>query len=336
MPYATEWLVPPQDRAGITPALRQAMGPLGEVADDPRVSDVFLTSQGIIFADTGEGIFPVQGARVDAELATRIARTLIEWGGRHVDEANPLVDVNAGGGVRIHVVLPPIAPGGAEISVRIQRHNKPQLDQLSLQRSDELTPHLIAAVRAKQTLLISGASGSGKTTLLGALMAYASPTERLVVLEDVAELSIDHPHVVSLECRQANLEGAGEITLSRLVREALRMRPNRLIVGECRGAELADLLRAFHTGHSGGATTVHAKSLEEIPLRLDSLAALARMSSRQLALQAASAIDLLIHVKLGAGGMRAVSLGRFVLNKKGALRVFPVEEMAPAGESSSE
>ena len=327
----SHWLLPPL-RAGITPGLRDALGPLGEVADDPRVSDVFLTSEGRVFVDTGEGAYRVNGVHLAPDHARDIARGLIERGGRHVDEANPLVDVNLGGGVRVHVVLPPIARLGPEISLRIHRHQKPQLDQLAMKDADHVIPFLIRAVRNKKTLLISGATGSGKTTLLGAAMAHAAPSERLVVLEDLAELSIDHPHVVALECRQANVEGAGEVTLSRLVKEALRMRPDRLIVGECRGAELADLLRAFHTGHRGGATTLHATSLEDIPLRLDSLASLAGLGSRQVALHTASAIDLFLHLSRTDDGSRAISVGKPVLDKKGVLRVV-VEEMAQTRRS---
>jgi pilus assembly protein CpaF len=184
-----------------------------------------------------------------------------------------------------------------------------------------MVPLLVSLVRTRQTLLVSGATGSGKTTLVGALMAYAGANERMVVLEDLAELSIDHPHVVSLECRAANLEGAGEITLARLVRESLRMKPSRLILGECRGAEIADLLLAFLTGHRGGATTIHAGSLEEIPARLDALGALAGLSERQLVSQALGAFDRVIHIERGADHQRHLSIGRLVPGPEGTLRV---------------
>ena len=322
------WLTPPQIGSGVPPATRSALGPLAEMVDDPRVTDVFVTSSGDVFVDTGEGAHVAPGLVLPPPEARELARHLIEQGGRHVDEATPLVDVNLTGGLRVHVALWPIARAGAEISVRIHRHHKPQLERLSLENAEAVTPVLVDAVENKKTLLITGATGSGKTTLLGALMAFATPTERLVVLEDVAELSIDHPHVVSLECRQPNIEGVGEVTLTRLVREALRMRPDRLIVGECRGAEWADLLRAFMTGHQGGATTLHATSLADVPLRIDSLASLANLTSRQAALHTASAIDLVIHVDNLPGGARHLSFGVPFVNKEGALRVLPVEEMA--------
>ena len=328
------WLTPRRVATGVPPAIRVALGPLAETVDDPRVTDVFVTSSGDVFADTGEGAYVVPGLVLQATEARELARHLIEHGGRHADEANPLVDVNLGGGLRVHVALWPIARAGAEISIRIHRHRKPQLEHLSLRHAEVVTPVLIDAVGAKKTLLITGATGSGKTTLLGALMAFADPTERLVVLEDVSELSIDHPHVVSLECRQPNLEGAGEVTLTRLVREALRMRPDRLIVGECRGAEWADLLRAFTTGHQGGATTLHASSLLDVPMRIDSLASLAGLTSHQAALHTASAIDLVIHVDSDAGGARHLSFGVPFVTKEGALRVLPVEEMASQADAA--
>ena len=218
-------------------------------------------------------------------------------------------------------LFPPIARLGAEISLRIHRRAKASLDTLALRDSARLVPQLIGLVHSRQSLLITGATGSGKTTLVGALMAYAGANERLVVLEDLAELSIDHPHVVSLECRVANLEGAGEITLARLVRESLRMKPDRLIVGECRGAELADLLQAFLTGHRGGATTIHAGSIREIPARLDALGALAGLGERALTTQAINAFDRVIHLEAGDDQQRHLTQGRLVLGPDGSLDV---------------
>ena len=169
-----------------------------------------------------------------------------------------MVDVRLGDGIRVHAALPPVALGGALISIRFGRHGHQGLDQLEMGWSQRVRERVLRAVDDRHTLLITGSTGSGKTTLMAALLAYVSPRDRIVVIEDVSELRIDHPHVVQLECRQANLEGAGEVTMERLVRESLRMRPTRLVVGECRGAELRDLLSALTTGHRGGAATLHA------------------------------------------------------------------------------
>ncbi len=305
----------------LPPALRRTLGVLAEYVDDPRVTDVFVRGTGSVFVDTGQGARHIVGLVLSSSEATDLARRLIEFGGRHLDEAQPLADVNLGHGIRVHAAIPPIARLGAEISLRIHRRAQASLDTLALSDSARLMPQLISLVQSRASLLVTGSTGSGKTTLVGALMAYAGANERLVVLEDLAELSIDHPHVVSLECRVANLEGAGEITLARLVRESLRMKPDRLIVGECRGPELADLLQAFLTGHRGGATTIHAGSIHEIPVRLDALGALAGLSERQLTTQAINAFDRVIHVEAGDDQQRHLTQGRLVLGADGSLDV---------------
>jgi pilus assembly protein CpaF len=165
---------------------------------------------------------------------------------------------------------------------------------------------LLNAIAARTNLLVTGAGGAGKTTLLAALLSHAPPDERLVLIEDVAELRVDHPHVVGLQTRQPNLEGAGGVELRRLVREALRMRPDRLVLGECRGAEVQDLLSALNTGHDGGAGTLHANSLADVPARLEALGALAGLSEHALARQAVSGIGLVVHVER-VGGMRMIA-----------------------------
>jgi pilus assembly protein CpaF len=304
--------------------LRRELGALADLVEDPRVTDIFVICDSSIYVDAGEGATAVRGTRLTPAQATELARRLIEAGGRHLDEANPLADVNLGHGLRVHAVLSPISTTGPVLSIRVHRHQRPALERLQIAHHERVLPTLIRAVHNHQTLVVSGATGSGKTTLLAALMAHVAPTERLVVLEDLAELSIDHPHVVSLECRAANIEGAGEITLARLVREALRMKPSRLIVGECRGAEVADLLQAFLTGHRGGATTVHASSVSEVPVRLDALGAMADLDPSQLARQAVSAIDLIVHVDKGPDQQRHITLGHLVITPDGALGVDPV------------
>lgn len=318
-------MFPATQQATIDPRVLDALGPLGVLARDSAVTDVFVVGDGRVFADRGDGSVLVTDLRLEPEHSVALARALIETGGRHLDEASPVVDVRLAEGIRVHAALPPVALDGAVLSIRFGRWALRELDQLDLNWSESLRARVLDAVDARHTLLVTGATGSGKTTLLAALLSYASPRDRLVVIEDVSELRIDHPHVVSLECRQANLEGAGEVTLQRLVRESLRMRPTRLVVGECRGAELRDLLSALTTGHRGGAATLHAHSLEEVPARLDSLAALAGLSPEQLCRQARSAFDLIIHVDHPQGGSRQVSLGHFVEHSPGVLGVATLE-----------
>jgi pilus assembly protein CpaF len=174
-------------------------------------------------------------------------------------------------------------------------------------------------VARRANVLITGAAGSGKTTLLGALLGAAQPTERIIAIEDVAELRVRHPHFVALEARQANLEGAGGVGLARLVREALRMRPDRLVLGECRGEEIRELLGALNTGHDGGAGTVHANSLDDVPARLEALGALAGMSPTAVARQVVSAIGAVLHVEREHGVRRLAQLGALRLDSSGRL-----------------
>ena len=310
--------------AAVPPARRSELPELGILRPlllDPRVTDVFLNGDGRIWIDRGEGIVPVDRPLVPSDQARELAVRLIALGGRHVDEASPCVDVRLGAALRVHAVLAPVSTGGSLISIRVPRADPLSLDELELSGFFEAVP--AAAVRAlidrRANLLITGAGGSGKTTFLAALLATAPANERIVVLEDVAELRIAHPHVVCLEARQANLEGAGGIGLDRLVREALRMRPDRLVVGECRGVELRELLTALNTGHDGGAGTMHANSLADVPARLEALGALAGMTPDAVARQAVSAFDAVLHVARSDAGRRLEALGRLALDRRGAL-----------------
>lgn len=298
-------------------------GPLAVVVSERGVTDVFLNGDGSVWADRGGGASAVEGLRVSPATARALAVRLVALGGRHVDEATPCVDVRLGDGVRVHTVLPPVSPGGALVSVRLPAHERPGLADLDAEGFFVAAP--VARIRQlvadRANLLVTGAGGSGKTTFLAALLAAAPEGERILVLEDVAELRIAHPHVVSLEARQANLEGAGGIGLARLVREALRMRPDRLVVGECRGAELRELLAALNTGHDGGAGTLHANSLADVPARLEALGALAGMTPDAVGRQAVSALDVVLHVERTAEGRRLAALGTLGLDRRGRLEV---------------
>ncbi|GHF14493.1 TadA family conjugal transfer-associated ATPase [Pseudolysinimonas yzui] len=300
-----------------------AFGPLAAAVAERGVTDVFLNGDGTVWVDRGTGAAAVEAVRVPAAAARELAVRLIALGGRHLDEATPAVDVRLGDGVRVHAVLPPVSGGGALVSVRLPAEVRPGLDDLDAVGffAQVAVGRIRQLVARRANLLVTGAGGSGKTTFLAALLGAAPPHERIVVLEDVAELRIAHPHVVSLEARQPNLEGAGGVGLDRLVREALRMRPDRLVVGECRGPELRELLAALNTGHDGGAGTLHANSLADVPARLEALGALAGMSPDAVARQAVSALDVVLHVERVPEGRRLAALGRLGLDRRGRLEV---------------
>lgn len=303
-------------------AERSQLGPLARFAV-AGVTDLFVNGSRGLWADRGDGARRVPDWHCEERALRELAVRLIALGGRHIDEATPCVDVRLADGVRVHAVLPPISSTGTLLSVRlpaVERHSLAKLEAAGMFPGNSLAL-LRAAVAARENVLITGAGGSGKTTLLAALLAEAPAHERILVIEDVAELRIDHPHVVGLESRQANLEGAGELGLVRLVREALRMRPDRLVLGECRGAEVRELLAALNTGHDGGAGTLHANSLDDVPARIEALGALAAMTPEAIARQAVSAIDRVVHLERVAGVRRIERIGRFALDTNDRLRV---------------
>lgn len=298
-------------------------GLLWPLVADPLTTDVFVNGDGRVWVDRGTGA-AVTGERLPAAVARELAVRLVASGGRHVDEVTPCADVRLGDGARVHVVLPPISPGGALLSIRLPARQPPSFDLLAAQGCFDAVgaPALRALIADRRNLLVTGAGGSGKTTLLGALLALAPPHERIVLIEDVAELRVAHPHVVSLEARQANLEGAGGLGLDRLVREALRMRPDRLVIGECRGAELRELLSALNTGHDGGAGTLHANSAADVPARLEALAAGFGLAPEAVARQAVSALHAVVHLERASDGRRRVAtIARLALDAAGRLEV---------------
>ncbi|MEL5992377.1 TadA family conjugal transfer-associated ATPase [Microbacterium phosphatis] len=303
----------PDTSAGDAPAT--PLTALAPYLADEAVTDVFVNGRTGLFVDRGDGPRPDPSWRASEREVRELATALIAQGGRHIDDATPCVDVRLAGGIRVHAVLPPVATTGTALSIRIPRLRGADLDALCRGGSfgDDARRWLVRIVQQRENLLISGAAGTGKTTLLGALLAHAPVHERIVTIEDVAELRIAHPHHVSLEARQANLEGAGAIDLARLVRESLRMRPDRIVVGECRGEEVRELLSALNTGHDGGAGTLHASGLPEVPARMEALGALAGMDDHAIARQVCSAIGYVLHLERRPDGSRRLAhVGRFM------------------------
>lgn len=298
--------------------------PLAPFLDDPAVTDIFINGSAGVFVDRGSGASKVPAWRASEPEVRALAVALIALGGRHIDEATPCVDVRLPEGLRVHAVLPPVSAAGTAISIRVPRLAAPSLDSLErLGMFDaETRGWLDGIVARRENVLITGAAGAGKTTLLAALLGASAATDRIVTIEDVAELRLDHDHHVRLEARQPNLEGAGGVGLARLVREALRMRPDRLVVGECRGDEVRELLSALNTGHDGGAGTVHANSLDDVPARLEALGSLAGLDDRALARQVSSAIHWVLHVGRAPDGTRRLcATGRPVVDARGRLEI---------------
>ncbi len=290
---------------------------------DPEVTDVFVNGAHEVWVDRGGGARRHPAPGLDEAQVRELAVRLVALGGRHLDEATPAVDTRLHDGIRVHAVLPPVSPRGTLLSIRVPHETPFTVHELAAAGFFDAVPleRVLALVASRANLLVTGAGGSGKTTLLSALLGEASHAERIVAIEDVAELRVRHPHFVSLEARQPNLEGAGGIGLTRLLREALRMRPDRLVLGECRGEEVRDLLSALNTGHDGGAGTLHANSLADVPARLEALGALAGLSPTAVARQAVSAIGAVLHLER-RGGMRTLAqLGAFELDGRDRLTV---------------
>jgi pilus assembly protein CpaF len=285
-------------------------GPLDRLLSDPEVTDVLVNGPREVWVDRGHGLQRARDVKfTDEPSVRRLAQRLAHTAGRRLDDARPWTDARLPQGVRLHAVLPPVAVGCTLISLRVSRPRPFTLEELVA--SGSLTNWgaglLQALVRARVAYLVSGGTGTGKTTLLAALLGLVPSSERLVVVEDSAELQPDHPHLVRLEGRPPNQEGAGGIDLRDLVRQALRMRPDRLVVGEVRGSEVLDLLAALNTGHEGGCGTVHANAASDVPARLEALAATAGLGRAALHSQLAAALDAVVHLVREPGGQRRVA-----------------------------
>ncbi len=245
----------------------------------------------------------------DEPSVRRLAQRLAAVAGRRLDDARPWVDARLPDGTRLHAVLPPVAVGGTCLSLRVVRPRAFTLDELVA--AGTVPPGgdrvLRALMDARLSFLVSGGTGTGKTTLLSALLGLVGPDERIVLAEDSAELRPDHPHVVRLETRPANQEGAGLVTLEDLVRQALRMRPDRLVVGEVRGPEVVHLLAALNTGHEGGSGTVHANAASDVPARLEALGTAAGLDRFALHSQLAAALSVVLHLVRDRSGRRRIA-----------------------------
>lgn len=283
-------------------------GPLEPLLRLEGVTDVLVNGARQVFLDRGEGLELTDVTFPEESSVRRLAQRLATSGGRRLDDASPYVDLRLADGTRFHAVLAPLSRPGTVLSMRVPRNRVftlPELVSLGTLCSEgaELLERI---VERRLAFLVSGGTGSGKTTLLSALLSMVDPGHRLVIVEDASELRPDHRHVVALESRPANVEGAGAVGLQVLVRQALRMRPDRLVVGEVRGAEVSDLLSAMNTGHEGGCGTIHANSAADVPARIEALAMAAGLPRAAVHSQLSSAVDVVIHVGRAQDGHRKV------------------------------
>lgn len=313
--------------AAVLSAVRAAVdelsgaGPLEELLRAPGVSDVLVNGPDEVWVDRGAGLERADVRFPDDDAVRRLAVRLAAAAGRRLDDAAPWVDAGLPDGTRLHAVLAPVSVRGTCLSLRVLRRCSLGFAELADRGTlpGGSADLLRAVVAARLAYLVTGGTGSGKTTLLSALLELVHPAERIVVCEDAPELTPAHPHVVRLVTRPPNVEGVGAVGLRDLVRQALRMRPDRLVVGEVRGAEVTDLLAALNTGHDGGCGTLHANRSAEVPARLEALGVAAGLDRAAVHSQAAAALAVVVHLRRTAGSRRVEDVG--VVRRAGDLVV---------------
>ena len=287
------------------------LGPIEPFIRDPEITEVMVNSHRVVYIERGGKIFRTDVSFRNEDDLRRTIDKIVGRVGRRIDDSSPYVDARLTDGSRVNAVIPPVAIHGSALTIRKFSADpftaKDLIDFGTL--TPELVPFLDACVRGRLNILVSGGTGAGKTTLLNVLSAFLPEDERIITIEDSAELRLQQPHVVSLEYRPPNIEGQGEVAIRDLVRNALRMRPDRIVVGEVRGGETLDMLQAMNTGHDGSISTIHANSPRDVLSRLETLALMAGMdlTVRALREQVAAAIDLVVHVARFQDGIRRVA-----------------------------
>jgi pilus assembly protein CpaF len=320
----------------VVTALRRELSGAGALAPllaEDGVTDVLVNAPDDVWVDRGRGLERAGVQFPDDAAVERLARRLAAMAARRLDAAAPYVDARLPGGVRLHAVLSPIATGGTCISLRVPpRQTFTVADLVEAGTLPAPMDAVVSAiVAARLAFLVTGGTGAGKTTLLSTMLGLVDACERIVLAEDSGELRPAHPHVVRLESRPPNAEGAGAITLRDLVRQALRMRPDRLVVGEVRGAEVVDLLAALNTGHEGGCGTLHANRPEDVPARLEALAAMAGTARDALHSQLAAALDVVVHISRRGGVRQVVNVASLQRGRDGLVSVVPAVVVTPDG-----
>ncbi len=313
------------------------LGPLEQFLADPSVNEIMVVDPDTIYIEQRGKLFQSEARFTDDERVRAVIERIVTPLGRRIDESSPLVDARLSDGSRVNAVIRPLALRGSAITIR--KFSRSPLDLDKLIGFGAMTPQmgqfLTRAVIAKKNIVIAGGTGSGKTTLLNVLSGAIPSDERIVTIEDAAELQLKQPHVVSLETRPANMEGKGEYTIRDLVKNALRMRPDRIVVGECRGGEALDMLQAMNTGHDGSLTTTHANSAREAIARLETLCLMAgiELPVRAIREQIASSIHLLVQQsRLSDGSRRVTAITEVTgINEEGEVEIVPIFQFVRTG-----
>ncbi len=284
------------------------------------ITDILVNGHKEVWIDQGQGLEKTKLTFLNEESVRSLAQRLALSTGRRLDQSQPYVDAQLSKTIRLHAVLSPLANPGTIISLRIHRPQILSLDELVINKTITTSQKdfLNQIIKEKKSFVICGGTGSGKTTLLNSLLSEVNTNQRILIIEDSRELIPQHPHVISLEGRPANIEGMGLITMKDLIKQSLRMRADRLIIGEVRGAEVIDWLSALNTGHSGSAGTIHANSIHEVIIRFESLGLMAGLSKEAIHSQLRTALDYVIHIERNSDGKRQVkAIGEFQTDSTG-------------------
>lgn len=301
-------------------------GPLEPLLADDRINDILVNGPEHVFVEVAGVLQRAHTRFINDDHVIRVIRRMLAPLGRRLDEASPMVDARLPDGSRVNAIIPPLALDGPSISVRKFTGNHLSAQQLidAGSMTEACLDVLVRAVESRRNIIVSGGTGTGKTTMLNALLSLVPASDRLVIVEDASELRPEHPHLVALEARPPNIEGAGAIPMRVLVKQALRMRPDRLVVGEVRGDEVVDMLAAMNTGHEGGCGTIHANSAGDVPSRLEGLALAAGLNRAAAHSQMAAAIDVVIHLARDRSGRRQINeIGVLDRDPTGTARVIP-------------
>ncbi len=287
---------------------------------NPNITDILVNGHKEVWIDQGQGLEKTKLTFLNEESVRSLAQRLALSTGRRLDQSQPYVDAQLSKTIRLHTVLSPVANPGTVISLRIHRPQILSLDELALNKTVTTSQKdfLNEIIKKHKSFVICGGTGSGKTTLLNSLLSEVNSNQRILIIEDSRELNPQHPHVVSLEGRPANIEGMGLITMKDLIKQSLRMRADRLIIGEVRGVEVIDWLSALNTGHTGSAGTIHANSIQEVIIRFESLGLMAGLSKEAIHSQLRTALNYVIHIARNSDGQRQVkAIGEFQTGSTG-------------------